>query len=293
MDLNNSPYYNHKTLETKNLVNPKFPRIIENHRSSDSIFQSHDAVNLHNIYNSFLVNPYPKRTKNIFVFDNRNNQFKENESKKASRYEQITSNFDNFQKINQNNSEVNDKENNFIQPMNTERFEKKEDLQINKESQYQQIRLNKTPEKQNYINPIYNQEFKESNEIQYQKLNFRTPYKNSISNRVVVNNSKSNLNPRTIYENELTKNNYINYSGNKEIYKGLPIIKDSNKNKEYISPIITKIAKKNYLNPNPYSIKEETLGPSVLQINPILYPIDSYKFDFERYIKRDYLKKFN
>ena len=66
----------------------------------------------------------------------------------------------------------------------------------------------------------------------------------------------------------------------------------SSKNKGYLSPVITSIAKHNYLSENPYSDKNVDLGPSNLRINPIVYPIDSYRFDFNRYIRGDYVKKF-
>ena len=43
---------------------------------------------------------------------------------------------------------------------------------------------------------------------------------------------------------------------------------------------------------NPYSDKNEYLGPSYLKNNPILYPISTYKFDFNRYINNYHVKKF-
>ena len=48
---------------------------------------------------------------------------------------------------------------------------------------------------------------------------------------------------------------------------------------------------------NPYSDKNEYLGPSYLIKNPILNPISTYKFDFNRYIQNyqadNYINKIN
>ena len=63
-------------------------------------------------------------------------------------------------------------------------------------------------------------------------------------------------------------------------------------NNGYISPVIAKIAKHNYLMGNPFSDKNEYLGPSKLRNNPILYPISTYKFDFNRYIRNYHVNKF-
>ena len=43
---------------------------------------------------------------------------------------------------------------------------------------------------------------------------------------------------------------------------------------------------------NPYSEKRENLGPTRLINNPILYPISTYKYDFDRYLKDYHLNKF-
>ena len=53
----------------------------------------------------------------------------------------------------------------------------------------------------------------------------------------------------------------------------------------YESPIITKIARQNYITHNPYTSKKVDLGLSSLKNNPILYPINSYKFDLRKYIE--------
>jgi hypothetical protein len=90
-----------------------------------------------------------------------------------------------------------------------------------------------------------------------------------------------------------TNNNnklYLSYDKKGKNYLNKSI--DYIENDEYISPVIAKIAKHNYLMRNPYSDKNEYLGPSRLLNNPILYPISTYKFDFNRYIKNYHVNKF-
>ncbi len=161
--------------------------------------------------------------------------------------------------------------------------------------QIQNQDIKKTPERQKY-SPDQSK-YQQSNEIQYQelsnnKINLNIPSQSNSIKKNITNydNNYNRLSPRTIYENELLKHNYPNMRS--ENNQNLEIINEEDLEKnEYISAIITKIAKKNYLCQNPYTNKKEDLGPSMLQINPILYPIDSYKFDFDRYKKKDYVKK--
>ena len=91
-----------------------------------------------------------------------------------------------------------------------------------------------------------------------------------------------------------TNNNdklYISYDmkrRNNNLNKSMSYIGEN----EYISPVIAKIAKRNFLMNNPYSEKRENLGPTRLINNPILYPISTYKYDFDRYLKGYHLNKF-
>ena len=83
---------------------------------------------------------------------------------------------------------------------------------------------------------------------------------------------------------------YLSYDKKGKNYLNKSI--DYIENNEYISPVIAKIAKHNYLMRNPYSDKNKYLGPSRLINNPILYPISTYKYDFDRYLKNHHVNKF-
>ena len=112
----------------------------------------------------------------------------------------------------------------------------------------------------------------------YQLTNdYNNRYNNTIEN--TESNENEFINRRRINNNFNTinkENNRLGFS-----YDSLKEIK---RNERYVSPIIAKIAKKNYLGDNPYTEKQQNLGNSMLKSNPILYPIDTYKFDFNRYI---------
>lgn len=273
MEVQQPELFNHKTIHSKHL---SCPEDISTNRSTDNIFLQNRMISLHNIYNQFLVNPYLNRRK-IFdlKFSNRN----------------ITNTMNNNYLENfQPEIEINNKKeqnyhyfNNYEDNSNTERLMQNniENQRYNNNIDERQFQQNlRTPQRKRDIEIETNrkfyspapQEYRPSKEIQYQEYS---------------NNNYNRLSPRTIYENELAKHNYPN--NNQE----LQAINDVLEKKEFISPVITKIAKKNYLSQNPYSAKKETLGPTMLQMNPILYPIDSYKFDFDRYIRRDYVKKYN
>ena len=131
------------------------------------------------------------------------------------------------------------------------------------------------------------------NNYQYKIKNETVPsyFSNKYKNKIIIerpieyNIKKEKENIDSFYTNNNDKL-YLSYDiGRKEYLNG-------SLDNEYISPVIAKIAKHNYLMKNPYTDKKENLGPSMLRNNPILYPISTYKFDFKRYINNYHVNKF-
>ena len=57
--------------------------------------------------------------------------------------------------------------------------------------------------------------------------------------------------------------------------------------KDYYFPMLSKIAKKDVVCVNPYNDKaSDDLGDSFLAINPILHPVDSYVYEYNRFKKK-------
>ncbi len=146
-----------------------------------------------------------------------------------------------------------------------------------------EININENISENNNIFNNY-QLTEDSNNIHdYKNIN---PYSLNGKESLFSKRNNNNLNLNMIdYNNNNDKNN-------NKLYLSHDYINDRLNNRGYLSPIITKIAKKNYLGDNPYTDKDPNLGPSILKKNPILYPIDTYKFDFNRYIKNDYVNKY-
>lgn len=86
---------------------------------------------------------------------------------------------------------------------------------------------------------------------------------------------------------------YNNYKESLSLNKnGLSIIKLKDRyspevKKDYYFPMISKIAKKDVVCVNPYNNKaSDDLGDSFLAINPILHPVDSYVYEYNRIRKK-------
>ena len=124
----------------------------------------------------------------------------------------------------------------------------------------------------------------------------------NLNNRYDLSNHKNDIDMANSFDytnqkqilNKINKRDDLNIKDmdNNRLRLSYDNIRRSYNNKGYVSPIIAQIARKNYLGNNPYTDKEQNLGPTMLKNNPILFPIDTYKFDFNRYIKDDYLNKY-
>ena len=302
---------NHKVIKIKNLNNYKNKGY--KYSSTDNIFQTEKMINLHKIYNKFLVNPYlirKKRYQNalndfnqknnnyyLYNYNNYNKTFEDkNEELKnkpfalntplsyelehKSTYEDNHTNNINFPNISDKNKKSLTQNDNIV--LIPKIKEEKLDLDYkNRNKEIYKTNLNK--------NKFYN------------GINDVKGEDNNIFPKIIQDNKRYNTIERPIEYN-------INYNNNSnDIYftnnnNKLSLSYDINKKrnmrnyitgKQYISPIITKIAKHNYLMGNPYSDKDENLGPSMLENNPILYPVSTYKFDFNRFTKGYYINKLN
>ena len=254
--------------------------------NSEGHFKRNKFLNYDKIYNQFLTSPYPpmyyQRAKIITPY---HYQIKKNEIRDTE------NNFQNFQsnennnlklinprKINDYNVNTKINSNNNINYLNTnpslEEEEKIINLNTSRNKNYH-FKGNEELNKSQNINKKY-EIFNNSNN----KYEIDIPKSFGISNQKELpnqNNQKDNFNIRDLDNNRFV----LSYDDRKKNY-----------NNGYVSPIITQIARKNYLGNNPYSDKEQDLGPTMLKNNPILYPIDTYKFDFNRYIKDEYLNKY-
>ena len=284
---------NHKEIKINYLNNNKKKFI---HRSTDNIFGTYRGYTLHTIYNNFLVNPYLVRNKryqnainenyeknqtlnnkNRYMYNKNVNNVIEKNNINSIRNEY--SNDNNNIKINNNNMsaiyEYNNSQENFKLPMiNTNQNQVKNKIYVRKNILDEESK-NKSFYENNYqkvkktfqykINREYN---KNQKKYSYDHMNIERPIEYNIKTQKEFNDS--------FYTNNIDKMN-ISYDKRKKNYL--------NRNIEYISPVEAKIAKHNYLMKNPYTDKNEYLGPSKLRHNPILYPISTYKFDFNRYIR--------
>ena len=278
---------NHKIIKIKHLNN--FKNRPYKYSSTDNIFENENAESLHKIYNRFLVSPYLIRKSRY-----QNALYNINFTEDRDKY-----------RINNYYNNIKKKEEFFEDRKETNQNKKNE---INEHLKYedgQYINFPNIKNKQNQ-NIINNQNFKnkilnEENGNRYKEEN-----KNNFINKnedfefpKVINKNSYNEIQRPIEYNIIYKNNNngMYYSNNNDkLSLSYDIKKSRNIKKfdenQYISPIIAKIAKHNYLMRNPYSDKDEYLGPSNLKNNPILYPINTYKFDFSRYINKFHINKF-
>lgn len=282
---------NHKVIQIKNFNH--FKNNSYKHSSTDNIFKNKKGDTLHKLYNKFLVNPYLIRNSRYKLAINNNINFTQDEN-----------NYKNNNNYNQTNEkEIYEDKKEMIQnmPNNINKIENEKNNNINfpNINNFQKENLIKSPKN------IRKQILKEENKSLYSEDEYKNNTINKNENiefpKINNNNLKFNYKAieRPIEYNVVYKNNNndIYYSNNKNKLSLSYDIKNRKnfKNIEenlYISPIIAKIAKHNYLMRNPYSDKDEHLGPSYLINNPILYPISTYKFDFNRYIQNYHVNKF-
>ena len=274
--------------------------------NSEKNFLKRNIVNYDKIYNKFLTSPYPPmyyqrstidsdnyynnnykefKESPVFINDNNNDKYNNNSNNYNNNYQyrqvQTTNDLNaldgerNIIRNNSFNKEYKNKlnENNYVNNNDDSFYENEM-----RRKQYAERNGNEKMNNDN-INYHYNNELTEDKNIIY-NYNAKKPYES--------NEEKENFNKRY---NDKRNFNMMDMDNN-NLYKSYDNTNERKRNPGYISPIITKIAKKNFLLENPYTDKEQSLGPSMLRNNPILYPIDTYKFDFNRYIKGDFVNKF-
>ena len=287
---------NHREIKINYLNKYKKKKV---HRSTDNIFGTYRGYTLHTIYNKFLINPYLVRNSRY------KNAINENTQRPINRYSY-------------NNSVENGNGNLYLNNINNENinkifsnYETKEYNNKPKNLKFPKINFNlnnmnkgyyirkKIINEENKNNLLYennnNKEIKEPivSEKKYipEYPKIKNDNYNTINNISIERPIEYNIKTERDYNNSYYTNNndklYLSYD-KKQRYKYLNRSLDTiQQQNEYISPVIAKIAKHNYLMRNPYSDKKEYLGPSRLKNNPILYPVITYKFDFNRFI-RDY-----
>ena len=259
-------------------------------KSSERIIKRTSFINYDKIYNQFLTTPYPPMYYQRF---NKNNENKYNnkinkEISKQNIYDENYNqfippqNYNNFDKLNQN------KINSF-----NERYIKRNNYLNNNQALEEELRREerRTPRNKN-LNPSLissNLNYHYNNNIMTENgddNNKRYKLENNSFNRHTnkIKNIESNEDELIINRKNNNNFNEINNDYNNKLGFSYDNVKEIQRNEGYVSPIIAQIAKKNYLVDNPYTEKDQNLGHSMLKSNPILYPIDTYKFDFNRYI---------
>lgn len=249
--------------------------------NSEGSFKRNRFLNYDKIYNQFLTSPYPP------MYYQRANRITPYQYQKKLN---IARSGDNYYQNNQSNEYNNLK---LINPKSINDYE--QNTKINSKNNYLEINPSFEEEKIKNIKSVGNENYHYKNEEyinQNQNINNRYDLSNH-KNDIDMANSFDYTNQKQIL-NKINKRDDLNIKDMDNNRLGLSYdnIRRSYNNKGYVSPIIAQIARKNYLGNNPYTDKEQNLGPTMLKNNPILFPIDTYKFDFNRYIKDDYLNKY-
>ena len=274
----NSINYDERNIFDKNIFN------------EENIFRRPRFINYDRIYNRFLTNHYPplyyknssievdNLSKNK-IFEEANKIYEDKdenlyEKRRPDEYENI------YSLIKEKNY------NNHNQDLKNDYF--KNDFPL-KEDRNQKIKESPSENEQNKnenyrYNPSYNNYHYNNNESDTINQNIKN------YNNYKITESHYNKNNENQYNNNqryLRNNSFCTYRDlNKEDINSFGAFDESSrntKNKGYISPIITQIAKKNYLGDNPFTGKNQNLGPTTLKSNPIVYPINTYKIDLNRY----------
>ena len=282
--------YNSITITPRNRIRHNYLR-----NSSEDILKRNNFINYDKIYNQFLTSPYPPMyyQRPVKEIENQYNlkQIKEKETLDDGSNNNNNNNNYQYNYPTEDYNELNLLNQNRINSYNTKNND-----------EYKYLNYNKTieDEKKSILsrNKILNKSLLNNRNYHYNDYD-RTENDdinnniNNINNQILNNNihdkNSYDLNEKNLFHK---KNNDINNNRLVLSYDNIKNMRENNDNKGYVSPTIAQIAKKNYLGNNPYSDKEQNLGPSMLKSNPILYPIDTYKFDFNRYIKGEYVNKF-
>lgn len=294
---NESEIPNHKEIKINYLNKNKRKKL---HRSTDNIFETYKGYTLHTIYNNFLVNPYLVRNKKYQIALNNYPGKNQTYRYRYNNYNNIINDNENYMRQNSyRNENINYNENNKYENQGYDSFQNS--MELPKINMYQNNIKNqklirkKIINEENKNNPNYKNNFQtisaEKKYIpQYPKIE-------NIKDKIIIERPiEYNIKNKKEYNDSFYTNNnnklYLSYDHNKKIKYLNKSMEYAENNNEYISPVVAKIAKHNYLMKNPYSDKNEYLGPSRLRNNPILYPISTYKFDFNRYIKNYHVNKF-
>ena len=291
-------YYNEQETQNHKVIKIKYLNNYKNksykHSSTDNIFQNKKGKSLHKIYNKFLVNPYLVRNSRYRNALNNINQTQDNNNRYKNIYDYINRKEEENKEdkkepiINNINEELNTPLNNNFNHIFPNININKEDNMVNNIKSIRQNFLNETNKNKNqeeYKNYLINNiNVNKNDESEFPKI------KNNNFN-IIERPIEYNINDRNDHNDIYFTNNNNKLSLSYDV-KNRKDIRNIIGN-QYISPIIAKIAKHNYLMRNPYSYKDEYLGPTSLKNNPILYPISTYKFDFNRYIKNYHVNKFD
>lgn len=297
MNYNEREIPNHREIKI-NYLNKNIKKKV--HRSTDNIFGTYKGYTLHTIYNKFLVNPYlirnnrykniinenTERQKNRYSYNNSVGSDNDNLHLNGIHNENINKIFSNYETKEYYNEPNNLK----FSKMNFKLNNLNKEINIRKKIITQESKNNPLYENNNY------QEIKETNVCkkryipEFPKIKKNNYKYNNINNISIERPIEYNIKTERDYSNSFYTNNndklYLSYDKKPRI-KYFNRSLDNIQENQYISPVIAKIAKHNYLMRNPYTDKKEYLGPSRLKNNPILYPVITYKFDFNRFI-RDY-----
>lgn len=268
-----------------------------NNFNDENIFRRPRFINYDKIYNRFLTNHYPPlyyKNSSIEV-DNltKNKNFEEANKIYGDEGENIyekRKQFENNENIYSLNEEQN--YNNHNQDLQNDYFKNEFPL---KEDKNQKIKESSNEKEQNKNeNYQYNRS--------YNNYHYNNNKSDTINQNIKNQNNYNNYKITESYYNKDNKNQYNynqrylrsnSFSNNRDLYKedinSFGVFNESSRNsnnKGYISPIITQIAKKNYLVDNPFTGKNQNLGPTTLKSNPIVYPINTYKIDLNRYMNK-------
>ena len=318
---------NHKEIKINNLSDYKKKKV---HRSTDNIFGEYRGYTLHTIYNNFLINPYLVRNSKYHnalndqnpktqILKHYNSKYLHNKNQNVlsepiserkgggyGEYSRMDTNFDDYNESNdymkyKRNENYKNYNYNYNQPTN---------------SMFPKINANNYLNNKNYINirkkmmneEIKNRQFYENNLKEINDINFslgnniskyQTIPKKYYSNSMIIERPiEYIIKTQNTFNDSFYTNNYdklylsYDHRGRNNRYSNKSVDYDIDYDNEYISPVVAKIAKHHYLMRNPYSDKKEYLGPTRLRNNPILYPISTYKYDYERYLKNHYVNKF-
>ena len=264
--------------------------------NSDNNLIKKNFINYDKIYNKFLISPYRPIYYNRSTIDF-DNQYDNNIYKEITKEVNDDDNNNYLYRQAQTNNDLNTldaqiKNNNFSRNIRNDY----QYLNNNKFTENEMRRIQQTPSNERYSNNNFHYNMNKDEINLNENVNNYNNYQLTEDSNIIHDYSKKNayeLNEKELFNKRNDNSANLNtINNNDKLHVSYDNIRERNNNRGYVSPIITQIAKKNFLGDNPYSDKEQNLGPTMLKNNPILYPIDTYKFDFNRYIKGDFVNKF-